>query len=135
MNLHDPLRPKVQNRPAFIDGDVVIPQLNLWPTKDPELVEISAMLRVVGEGPFVSKSFRTEIKLSKLPELISQFNSDPESTLSFLFGTDPSGFVPSISLEPSEKCWAKDQRRSREQEESQRRASRRKPTHSSFSIL
>ena len=118
MNLFDPSRPRISHKPAFSSGMTIIPQLYLRPIEsDSLLVEISAMLPVGGEGPFVSKQFQVQIKLDKLSELITQFRADPEETLSNLFGSDPSGFVPALATEPDAKSWAREQRKQRERED------------------
>lgn len=111
MNLSDPLRPRIGHSPALKGGLTVFPRLTLKLDGDPSTVELAAMLPVGGESRFISKEFRATVKTDKLPELIARFYDDPEQTLSDLFGSDPTGFVPAIALEPTSRDWARDQRR------------------------
>lgn len=117
MRLLDPSRPHIQSRPAFLMGSTVIPHLSIFPTKADDIIEVSAMLPVQGEGPFVSKLFATAVRIEKIPDLLRQFSDDPETTITSLFGADPSGFIPAISTEPEIRSWARDIKKARESRE------------------
>lgn len=114
MKLHDPQRPTINHRPAFLPGNVVIPHLMIWPLPN-GLVELSMMLPLKGDHRFTGKYFRLEIKPETLPSAIDLFTSDPEQFVSDCFMADPNGFVPNIALEPSDKQLARDLKNGREE--------------------
>lgn len=88
MILHSPSRPRMFDRPTFLNGTHVIPRLQVWPLDDAGTeVELSLMLPYSTER-FVAhwKSVRAPAK--EVPELIEAYALDPEGFVKSHFGTD-----------------------------------------------
>jgi len=96
MRLHDPLRPTIAHRLAFLSGMVVIPQPQIWPLEDnPNLIEISMILPIKEVSGFMCKWFRTQISAEDLSQWLTDFRIDPEQTISKTFDNDQ-GFTPNL---------------------------------------
>lgn len=86
MKLHDPQRPKISHRPAFISGWHVIPQLQLWPRESGN-IELSLMLPVADQR-FAGKWYTIVVCPKDLPDLVNAFDYDPEKFVLENFSLD-----------------------------------------------
>lgn len=88
MNLHDPSRPRVLLRPAFLSGHHVVPRLQVWPKDDTgQEVELSLMLPVPDTRFHASWKYKI-VNIYELPDLIKEFREDPEDFVKTHFGLD-----------------------------------------------
>lgn len=96
MILHDPHRPRLFHKPAFLNGTHVIPHLQIFPESDDgSEVSISLMLPFSDER-FVAHWRTIRAYTSDVPDLIIHFNRDPEEFVRIHFETDVMKFkIPS----------------------------------------
>lgn len=100
MRFHDPNRPTIGHRKAFLGGMVVIPQICIYTVNDPDaaIIEISMMLPVKELDGFISKWFTTRMHVDELPDWLMSFDNDPEKTIleTFTKDEDHGGFTPDL---------------------------------------
>jgi hypothetical protein len=113
LNLHDPNRPTVNHRVCFTGTSIVVPKLEVWPMDSGEVVEVSCFLPVQGDH-FASVRFHATVNLPKLPELLTEYRSDPEALLLKLFDVRPDSIRPALGQEPDERELLRSLRRTRE---------------------
>jgi hypothetical protein len=100
VNLHDPLRPTILHRPAFISGWHVIPRLQIWPKEDGKL-ELSLMLPILDQR-FAGKWYTIECLPTELHDLIKEFKQDPEGFVLLYFDLEISKLDRTIVSPPIE---------------------------------
>lgn len=86
MNLHDPQRPRILHRPAFLTGWHVIPRLQIWP-KENGKIELSLMLPIQDQR-FSGKWYTIECYSTELHDLIKEFQQNPEVFVLECFSLD-----------------------------------------------
>src|SRR4051812_31795736 len=83
MNLHDPSRPSIAGRPAFLGG-TAIPTPQVWPLPNGSYA-VKLMLPIQGEG-FGCMWFQTIFLTGdQLLSFLHHFKNDPEWTLESIF--------------------------------------------------
>ena len=103
MQLYDPARRRVNDKPELLGRRFVVPRLSIFPSEDSSLVQISAMIPDDRGGKFNSRQVLRTISSSKLPELLTAYYGDPEATLETLFEITLAPIA-----EPSDRELAKD---------------------------
>ncbi len=104
MNLHDPNRPRILHRPAFLSGWHVIPRLQIWPKENGKM-ELSLMLPIPDQR-FAGKWYSLECYSTELQDLTKEFQQDPEEFVLSYFDLDITKLnhsAPAISGEPTER--------------------------------
>ena len=86
MNLHDPLRPKILHRPAFLSGWHVIPRLQIWP-KENGKIELSLMLPIQDQR-FAGKWYSITVRPDEIPDLVLSYDENPEAFALSYFDLD-----------------------------------------------
>lgn len=86
MNLHDPLRPKILHRPAFLSGWYVIPRLQLWP-KENGKIELSLMLPIQDQR-FSGKWYSITVREDEISDMVLSYGEDPEAFVLLYFSLD-----------------------------------------------
>lgn len=85
MNIHDPDRPQIFYRPAFLGGQTPIHRLQVWPLEGDQ-VQLALMLPDQDER-FHSFKEKTA-NLNDLQDLVRQFRDDPEGFILEHFGQE-----------------------------------------------